>query len=134
MANNYTDASIMPPLPASLFSRAEIKSLKSACDVVCHREGDDLHLFGKMYFTEVDEKHGPVNLLSLLLQEKLRQLDPAAYPHIIIHGACTCDKKRPGEFGGFAYVITRDQIRSISTWEWLQTQAAETAGQAGGRP
>jgi hypothetical protein len=135
MANNYTDASILPPLPASLFSQAEIESLDAACNVVCTRDGDDLHLFGEAYFsTEGEDDDGrEVNLLTLL-QSKLRQLDAAAYPHITIHGACTCDKKRPDEFGGFAYVITRDRIRSISTWEWLATQTAETAGQDGGRP
>jgi hypothetical protein len=135
MANNYTDASISPPLPASLFSPGEIRSLKAACFVVCDRYGDDLHLFGELYFsTEGEDEDGrEVNLLSLL-QGKLRQLDPAAYPHVTIHGAHYCDKKRPDEFGGFAYVITRDQIRSISTWEWLATQTAETAGQEGGRP
>jgi hypothetical protein len=134
MANNYTDASIWPPLPASQFGRAEIKALKSSCNVVCHRKGDRLHLLGKMYFTEVDEEYSPVNLLAFLLQEKLWQLDADAYPHIIIHGVCICHKKRPDEFGGYACVITRDQIRSMSTWEWLATQTAGAASQDGGQP
>jgi hypothetical protein len=123
MANNYTDASISPPLPASLFSQAEIESLEAACNVVCHRDGDALHLFGEMCFsTEGEDEEGrEVNLLTLL-QSKLRQLDAAAYPHITIQAACYSDKKRPDEFGGFAYLITRDQIHSISTWEWLETQ------------
>jgi hypothetical protein len=135
MANYYIDASISPPLPASLFSQAEIESLEAACHVACDRDGDDLHLFGEQFFSAAgeDEDGREVNLPTLL-QSKLRQLEPAAYPHITIHGACYCDKKRPGEFGGFAYVITRDQIRSTSTWEWLADQAAETAGQDGGRP
>ena len=134
MANNYTDASIQPPLPASLFSQAEIESLAAACNVVCDHDGDDLHLFGETFFSTEgeDEERREVNLLTLL-QGKLRQLDPAAYPHITIHGAATCDKKRPDEFGGFAYVITRDQIHSISTWEFA-TQTAETACHDGGRP
>jgi hypothetical protein len=128
MANNYTDASILPSLPASLFSQAEIESMDAACYVVCRREGDDLHLFGETYFsTEGEDADGrEINLLTLL-QSKLRQLDSAAYPRITIHGACTCDKKRPDEFGGFAYVITRTQIRSISTWEWLEEQTRSVA-------
>ena len=135
MANYYTDASILPPLPASLFSQAEIESLDAACNVVCDRDGDDLHLFGETFFsTEGEDADGrEVNLLTLL-QSKLRQLDAAAYPRITIHGARTCDKKRPDEFGGFAYLITRTDIRSISTWEWLAAQLAETTGQNGGRP
>ncbi len=135
MANNYTDASISPALPASLFSPAEIESLEAACNVVCDRGGDDLRLFGEMFFSTdgEDEDGRDVNLLTLL-QSKLRQLDAAAYPHITINGACYCDKKRPDEFGGFAYVITRGQIRSISTWEWLEAQTAEIAGQEGDKP
>ena len=57
-----------------------------------------------------------------LLQEKLLYLDPAEYPHITIQGASTCSKMRPDEFGGFAVFITRDTIRSISTWQWLHDQ------------
>jgi hypothetical protein len=128
MANNYTDASISPPLPASLFSQAEIESLHAACNVICSRDGDDLHLFGEMFFSPEgeDEDGGEVDLPALL-QSKLRQLDPAAYPRITIHGACHCDKKRPDEFGGFAYVITRDEVRYFSTWEWLEEQTRSAA-------
>jgi hypothetical protein len=26
---------------------------------------------------------------------------------------------RPREFGGFAYILSRDGMRSMSTWRWL---------------
>jgi hypothetical protein len=142
MANNYSDASISPPLPASLFSQAEIESLHAACNVICTHDGGDLHLFGEMYFSpEGEDEDGlEVNLLTLL-QNKLRQLDAATYPHITIHGACYCDKKHSDEFGGFAYVITRDDVRYFSTWEWLEEQTrstepspATTAATQGGQP
>ena len=135
MANNYSDASIQPPLPASLFSEAEIQLMQDACSVVCRHDGDGLRLFGESYFTTHGEDwdENPLDLLAFL-QSKLQQLDAAAYPLIAIHGACYCDKKRPDEFGGFAYVITRTAIRSFSTWEWLEAQTAETTGQNGGRP
>ena len=96
MANNYTDASISPALPASLFSQAEIELLESACNVVCDRDGEALHLFGELYFSTEGEDEGGCEVNPpALLQSKLRQLDPAAYPHITIHGARIA-KESPG--------------------------------------
>ena len=65
------------------------------------------------------------SIVLALLQAKLRQLDATAYPHITIHGASTCSKMRDDEFGGFAHVITRDDVRSLSTWQWLAGQTGQ---------
>ena len=59
------------------------------------------------------------------MQDKLRRLDASDYPRIVIEGAATCSKMRPGEFGGFAHLITRDDVRSMSTWQWLDEQDGE---------
>ncbi len=129
MANNYSQATISPALPASLFSEAELRTLTVACGLSSESEGDDLYFFAEVSFGEegVDEEGEGVDVLALL-QAKLRQLDMTAYPHITIQGASTCDKMREDEFGGFAYVITRDDIRSLSTWQWLANQTRTTAG------
>jgi hypothetical protein len=37
----------------------------------------------------------------------------------VIEGAATCNKMRAHEFGGIAYFITRDEVRQMSTWQWL---------------
>jgi hypothetical protein len=129
MANNYNQATISPALPASLLSEAELQSLAVACDLQWKIEGDDLHLFAETFFSDEgeDEQERKVDLVSLL-QAKLRQLDMTAYPHITIHGASTCDKMRADEFGGFAYVITRENVRIMSTWQWLANQTRTTTG------
>ena len=40
-------------------------------------------------------------------------------PYIQIAGAFSCDKMRPGEFGGFEYLLTADGIKFMSTGELL---------------
>ena len=124
MANNYCQATISPTLPATLFRDEELESLSIACGLSAEKDGDCLYFFAEEYFSEEgeDEDAEGVNCLALM-QEKLRQLDPTAYPHISIQGAAFCNKMRPDEFGGFAYFITRDDIRSVSTWQWLFEQS-----------
>lgn len=130
MANNYTQATVSPDLPASLFREAELEALESACGQCCERDGESLYFFAAECFCERGEDRDGFGVDGLaLFQEKLRQLDPAAYPHIAIHGAATCSKMRPDEFGGFAIFITREEIRSQSTWQWLAEQ--EHSGPAG---
>lgn len=127
MANNYHQATVSPELPATLFHEDELRSLEFACGLTCERAGDNLYFFAGESFGEEgeDEDGQPVNCLTLM-QEKLKQLDPVAYPHIVVHGAATCSKMRPDEFGGFAHIITRDDVRSVSTWQWLYEQAHQT--------
>lgn len=123
MANNYTQATVSPELPAALFSDDELSALSSACGLSCERAGDNLYFFAEMYFCERGEDENGFGIDCLaLFQEKLLRLDPAAYPYISINGAATCSKMRSDEFAGFAFLITRDAIRSMSTWEWLHEQ------------
>jgi len=120
MANNYYQATVSPDLPANLFSAEEIHSLESACGLTADRVGEDVYFFAEECFCAQGEDADGFGVdCPTFLQGKLRQLNPAAYPRIVIHGASTCSKMRPDEFGGFAIVITRDDIRSTSTWEWL---------------
>jgi hypothetical protein len=121
MANNYYQATVTPELPAELFSEEDLTSLNTACGLTTQREGGSLYFFAEESFCErgEDEDGFGVDCLALF-QEKLLRLDSAEYPHIAIEGAATCSKMRPGEFGGFAYLITRDAIRSYTTWQWLR--------------
>ena len=125
MANNYTRATISPELPKDLFNTSELRSLKAACGISGQPHGGTLYLYAEDWFSETgnDDEGREVNC-AILLQEKLHQLDPQHYPHITIEGSSACDKMRPGEFGGFAYFITRAEIRYMSTWEWLHMAEA----------
>jgi hypothetical protein len=121
MVDRYNKATVSPSLPASLFSEEELRNLESACGLSSERDGENLSFFAATWFCD-EAEDGSLDSLGFM-QTKLRQLDPAAYPHIEIHGAATCSKIGPDELGGFAYFITRDEIRSISTWRWLYEQA-----------
>jgi hypothetical protein len=123
MANNYNQATISPALPAVLFSQQELQALEAACGLESEEQGDDLYFFAGDFFCEEGEgDDGQAVDCLALLRDKLGQLDETQYPHIVIHGASTCSKMRPGEFGGFVHLITRDRVQSWSTWHWLEEQ------------
>jgi hypothetical protein len=128
MADNYYQATVSPDLPAALFTAEELSALETACGLTCETYYEQLYFFADTSFREEGEydrdgEDVTINCLNVL-QEKLRQLDPDDYPHISIEGAATCSKMRQGEFGGYAHLITRDAIRSMSTWEWLHAMTA----------
>ena len=129
MANNYTQATVIPYLPSKLFNDAELETLAYECGLFNDRIEDMRYFYAEENFCEVaiDEKGRHLNSTEIL-QAKLKQLDPVTYPHIVIEGAATCSKMRSGEFGGFAYFITREEVRYISTWSWLHEM--ETTKQA----
>jgi hypothetical protein len=123
MADNYYQATVSPDLPAALFTEEELRSLQFECGLTCERCDDSLYFFAETCFCERGEDEEGFGVdCPALMQEKLRQLDADEYPHISIQGAATCSKMRVDQFGGFAYFITRDEIRSMSTWQWLHEQ------------
>ena len=127
MADNYCQATVWPELPASLFDDAEIELLESACGLACEPSKDMLYFFAEEYFSEEGEDvDGTAMNCITLLQSKLQQLDASRFPNITIEGAHTCSKMRPGEFGGFAFFITRDEVQFISSSEWLSQRKCES--------
>jgi hypothetical protein len=126
MADRYSQATVSPSLPSTLFTAAELESLEAACGLSFSLEGDNLFFFAEDNFWEAgeDQDNRHVNCTDIF-QAKLRQLDSVAYPHIIIEGALTCTEMRPGEFGGFAYVIKRNEVLDWSTSQWLSCRIAK---------
>jgi len=130
MANNYNQATVSPDLPVSHFTPAELEALATSCGLRSEPDGDYLYFFAEESFCEEGEDENGEHLDCIeLFQAKLRQLDPVSHPHITIEGAATCSKMRPGEFGGFAYFITRDEMRYFSTWQWLNQQGTKADAQ-----
>lgn len=41
---------------------------------------------------------------------------------VYFEAAFTCSKPRPDEFGGAAWFITKDEVKSFGTSQWLMTQ------------
>jgi hypothetical protein len=60
--------------------------------------------------------------LELILQDILRGLSPEEYPYITVEAAMWCSKVRPGEFGGWAAFITRQEIECSGTGSWLDSR------------
>lgn len=120
MANNYTNATVTPWLPKTSFTEDELEGLSEACGLTYEESDGHLYFFAEEWFTEEGEdSEGEAVNCTAMLQEKLKGMDPKEYPHLVIEGACYCGKMRPGEFGGFAYFITREEVRYVSTWAWL---------------
>lgn len=148
MANNYDQSTMSPKIPLTPDQVAALDSLRAFCfegeedpdipltdlakkwmaefeisedDIWPDREaepGSDVHY---LYYEDGSLTPGT----SSVLQEILRGLDPVEYPHLAWEGAYTCSKLRPGEFGGWACFITRDEIQWHSTFEWLEKKAKE---------
>lgn len=62
-----------------------------------------------------------------VLQRILKDLDAEEYPYLRVEGAYTCSKLRPGEFGGWACHITREDIQWGGTSSWLHQQTLTDA-------
>jgi len=138
MANNYAQATMSPVIPLTEEQLEGIAALKR---VLVDGEDDENALAGRWCaefditeddeFPDVDEvEPGSYYLyyeegsltpgVSMVMQDILRGLDENDVPHLIWEGAYTCSKMRPGEFGGWACVITREDIQWFSTNAWIR--------------
>jgi hypothetical protein len=128
MANNYSQVTVSPELPVSAFSEDELERLSAVCGLSFEINCGMLYFFAQEYFCDVGEDQY-MNQFDCVafLQAKLRQLNAALFSHIVIEGAVTCSKMRTGEFGGFAYFITRDEIKYQSTRAWIREQEVTAA-------
>jgi hypothetical protein len=125
MTNNYTNATVTPWMPKTAFTELELNQLSEGCGLTNEDSDGHLYFFAEEWFTdEGEDADGNPVICTEILQEKLKGLEFEEYPHIIIEGACYCGKMRPGEFGGFAYFITREEVRYVSTWSWLNEMEA----------
>lgn len=86
------------------------------CSLGYESYGRDSHLSYIYAENGLDEAGAQV------LQHILKGLDPVEYPHIQAEGCFSCSKLRQGEFGGWACHITREDIQSSGTGEWLYRQ------------
>ncbi len=71
------------------------------------------------YYLYTEHGSGPCAGLDGVLQNILRGLSPEEYPYITVEAAMWCSKVRPGEFGGWASFITRQEIEYSGTGSWL---------------
>lgn len=134
MANNYEQATLSPDIPELTSVEAAILKLsgfgleKSGNAWYAYvEEGliDDFSVWDddeRLAQVEADPEYGckaanePL-WISVLQNVLLRHPD---FSHFVLEGALTCDKMRPGEFGGFAILITRDTVKYGGTQQIIR--------------
>ena len=123
MANNYSYCTVEPNIPKDLLTPDQIKLLECSGFVLENCSNGSYYLYAdscliedKEYLEEIvqvceGERIEPVlwyDLLESLITEELKEF--------CIMGAYTCDKMRPGEFGGWVCRITKDNIQWDTTY------------------
>jgi hypothetical protein len=126
MSDNYNQATVSPNLPSSLFSEDELESLAKCCGLQHDRIDDLLYFYAEEFCELGEDEFGNLTSCVQMLQSKLKQLDAVTFPNVMIEGAETCSPMNADQLGGFAFFITRQEIRFVSTSQWLQDQKQQT--------
>lgn len=136
MANNYCQGTMTPCIPLTDEQAEAVSELESA------GYGEPESALAKRWIVEHDvadfgfpsseddgeggfyfyAEYGLEDYAIPVLQEILKGLPKDKYPHLIWEGSYTCDKMRPGEFGGWAVIIYRDRVESFSTAQWISEE------------
>jgi hypothetical protein len=128
MANNYVQATVEPLIPKVLFTDEDLNTL-SENGVDWEDAGDGLlYFFIRDGFDE--------DYVEPIFREALKKFDESEedipveedLTEIIIQGAFTCSKMRPGEFGGFVTIITKDGMAGTSTAGQIERLRRELRG------
>lgn len=134
MANNHAQGTFNPFIPAHLLT-AKDQELCDALGVTlesCEVERQScFYLFNSDYATsgfitleDGSEKEVGESDLYDMLQDVIKRSN-GALKFIHHEQAYTCDRMRPGEFGGSAVFITADDIRYHGTSTWLEQRISE---------
>lgn len=129
MANNYAQATIQPVIPRDLFTDIEIRFLElSGFTAEIYQKGDVkvVYLYAESnfdmegdtidesYLPEVEaETFGGMTTLSIL--QNVIKKSAGEITEIIVEASFTCEKMRPGEFGGYCARITEETIQEGGT-------------------
>ena len=131
MANNYIQATVYPEIHKSLLTGKELITLEFAgFSVEDWDQSGNLYLYVEEGFIEEDEDEdgNKFNIFDIFQNvikrsESSEEVDPIK--DIIIEGAFTCSKMRPGEFGGFVTRISEGLVQYGSTSELLDQMRKE---------
>jgi len=116
MANNYTQATVEPEIHPDLITPEEINELcDNGYNYVTTQYGD-YYFFVEEGFWLDDTAHIWQNVI-----KRSKEFTPDVeviyeeIEEIVVEGAYTCSKMRPGEFGGFVARITEDDVQQAGT-------------------
>lgn len=111
MANNYTQATVYPELSKTLFTEQDLETLQENGFSFDEAHGDELYFYVEEGFDEDETAH--IFQKAIERSKNSDEVDPVE--EILIEGAFTCSKMRPGEFGGFVLRITEDNVQGGGT-------------------
>jgi hypothetical protein len=116
MANNYQQATVEPTnLLKDLFTEEDLRIL-ALSGIEWEDNGDSYYFFAPEFLCE-DGDHS--RTYCDVFQDGIRR-SHGNVEEVVINGASTCSKMRPGEFGGFVIRISKNEIQSASTSEMLE--------------
>ena len=124
MANNYSEGTMTPYIPASLIKEGtdlyRLIHEGSLEDKDGYPMSIGYDLDGDAYYFYANEDVGYFsNEVAEIFQKFLRTIPVDTMPYIIFEEAYTCSKMHQGEFGGAAWFITRKSIRCQGTSSWI---------------
>lgn len=133
MSNNHASGTFAPYIPTNLITN-DFKKLADAVGLTIqpfNDEGDMVYLFNEDYCTsgyieneDGTEKEVTDEDLYAAIQDIIRNSE-GKLTWVSHEQAYTCDKMRPGEFGGSAVFITADDIQYHGTSSWLERRIYE---------
>lgn len=92
-------------------------------DMACF-EWNFTDIEGKSCVVLYSEDAAIVEHAAKLVQHFFKEMRPEGKDGFSISWAEICDKSLPGQFGGGACMVTKDEIHWLNTWQWL-TDLAE---------
>lgn len=128
MANNYTEATMQP----SVYLTPYQELLLSCYGAACENDGPDetlRYIFWESYFNDTPDEYDMDDAIAegvleegtklpsieYFLREVLLNPENKDIDHLDVQGCHRCDKLRPGEFGGFSLVVTRNEYAWINS-------------------
>jgi hypothetical protein len=116
MADNYEQCTVEPTdLRKELFTEEDLRILESS-GIEWEDNGDSYYFFASEFLYENDDHS---RTYTDVFQDAIRR-SWGSVEEVVINGAFTCSKMRPGEFGGFVIRISENGIQSATTSEMLE--------------
>lgn len=128
MADNYCQVTITPLIPPAAVTEEDRKLLEQFGFSMETDTDGNLYFYHENYagsaYAEVEGEDGEIVEKDIGEDEVFEALQGIVQRTdeldcLFVEGAYTCDRMRPGEFGGFAVFISANEIDHISTIGWL---------------
>ena len=120
MADNYSEMTVSPCIPKELVTTKELELLKD--EGFSYKEINEQRTM-KYYFFNEEGDGDDMNIVKAF--QAIIKRSHGKLKYVALEGAYTSSKMRPGEFGGFACLITKEADEWFNTGSWLKTRIEE---------